>query len=127
MLEVTSLDERDPCATQRPAGRGGRQPVRRTVARRPSVGAGPRVGNSLRPRLPCPASAALGRWGVQLVRRSLLGALIAVTVAAVIGGVGAAGTGSDPSGTMLLNGTKVFPIVLAKGPDAGTTTPDGAS
>src|SRR3954452_9459533 len=65
--------------------------------------------------------------GVQLVRRSLLGALIALTVAAVIGGVGAAGTGSDPSGTMLLNGTKVFPIVLAKGPDAGTTTPDGAS
>src|SRR5690242_19002377 len=26
---------------------------------------------------------------------------------------------------MLLNGTKVFPLVLAKGPDAGTTTPGG--
>ena len=61
------------------------------------------------------------------MRRSLLVALIALGIAAVIGGVGAAETSSDPSGTMLLNGSKVFPIVLAKGPDAGTTTPDGTS
>jgi hypothetical protein len=32
----------------------------------------------------------------------------------------------DPYGTVLLNGRKVFPIVLAKGPPRGATTPAGA-
>jgi hypothetical protein len=60
------------------------------------------------------------------VQRSLIAALAALLAAAAIGGVVSAGTTSDPSGTLLLNGHKVFPIVLAKGPDAGTTTPGGA-
>lgn len=41
-------------------------------------------------------------------------------------GAGAAVTTLDPHGTVLLNGRKVFPIVLAKGPERGGTTPDGA-
>jgi hypothetical protein len=60
------------------------------------------------------------------VQRSLFAALAALLTAASIGSVVAAGTTSDPSGTLILNGRKVFPIVLAKGPDAGTTTPGGA-
>jgi hypothetical protein len=60
------------------------------------------------------------------VHRSLFTALTALLAAAVFGGGVAAGTGSDPSGTMILNGQEVFPIVLAKGPDAGSTTPTGA-
>src|SRR4051794_23154424 len=59
--------------------------------------------------------------------RSLLAAFVVLATAAAVGGIGAAGTASDQSGTMVLNGQKVFPIVLAKGPDAGTTTPAGAS
>ena len=48
-----------------------------------------------------------------------------LVVAAIAVGVGWGGTTSDLDGTMLLNGQKVFPLVLAKGPDAGSTTPDG--
>jgi Ca2+-binding RTX toxin-like protein len=59
-----------------------------------------------------------------LVRRRV-GALAAIVAAAIVGAAGAAVTSSDPAGTVVLNGTKVFPIVLAKGPDPGTTTPDG--
>jgi len=35
-------------------------------------------------------------------------------------------TSLDSSGTVLVNGAKVFPIVLAKGPPRGATTPSGA-
>jgi hypothetical protein len=58
--------------------------------------------------------------------RVLLAAGAALIVAAVVGGAGAAVTGTDGAGTVVLNGAKVFPIVLAKGPDAGSTAPDGA-
>src|SRR4051794_21699941 len=61
------------------------------------------------------------------MRRSMLAAVAALAVAVAIGGIGAAGTASYSSGTMVLNGRKVFPIVLAKGPDAGSTTPAGSS
>jgi Ca2+-binding RTX toxin-like protein len=50
----------------------------------------------------------------------------AVAAAAIAVGAGLGGTSSGSDGTVVLNGRKVFPIVLAKGPDAGTTTPDGA-
>jgi predicted outer membrane protein len=56
------------------------------------------------------------------VIRSAAAALAALVVVA---GAALAGTTSDGSGTMVLNGQKVFPLVLAKGPDPGTTTPDG--
>src|SRR5436305_4422424 len=61
------------------------------------------------------------------MRRSLFAALAALTAAAAIGGIGAAGTASDASGTMVVNGQNVFPIVLAKGPDPTATTPAGAN
>ena len=57
--------------------------------------------------------------------RTLLAALVVLAAAAAVGSIGAAGTASDQSGTMVLNGQKVFPIVLAKGPDAGAKTPGG--
>jgi len=51
----------------------------------------------------------------------------AVVVAAVMAATaGATVTSTDGSGTVLLNGAKVFPIVLAKGPPRGATTPSGA-
>jgi hypothetical protein len=58
-------------------------------------------------------------------KRAILAVVVAVAGAAVAVGVGLGGTTSDADGVMVLNGTKVFPLVLAKGPDAGTTTPDG--
>ena len=52
--------------------------------------------------------------------------LLAVLVAvATTTGAGAATTTHDASGSVLLDGRKVFPIVLAKGPDRGGTTPEG--
>src|SRR3954447_19201123 len=57
--------------------------------------------------------------------RSLLAAFVVLAAAATVGSIGAAGTASDQSGTMGLNGQKVFPIVLAKGPDAASKTPSG--
>src|SRR3954453_20347554 len=60
------------------------------------------------------------------MRRSLLAAFAALAAAAVIGSIGLAGTGADPAGTMIQNGQKVFPIVLAKGPDPAPTSPSGA-
>ena len=57
--------------------------------------------------------------------RLLVAALAAVVAAALVGGAGASVTGFDPAGTVILNGTKVFPIVLAKGPDPGSKAPDG--
>jgi hypothetical protein len=60
------------------------------------------------------------------MRRLLVVGLAAFAIAALAVAVGSAGTTSDGAGTMLLNGRKVFPIVLAKGPDAGSRTPEGA-
>jgi hypothetical protein len=60
------------------------------------------------------------------MHRALLG-IVAVLAATAIAVAQAATTSSDGAGTMVLNGQKVFPIVLAKGPDAGATTPAGAS
>lgn len=50
----------------------------------------------------------------------------AVAVALVLAtGAGATVTTTDPAGTVLLDGQKIFPIVLAKGPPPGGTTPSG--
>jgi hypothetical protein len=58
------------------------------------------------------------------VRRLLL-TLLAVFAVTAPAAATAATTRIDPSGTILLDGHKVFPIVLAKGPERGTTTPAG--
>jgi hypothetical protein len=50
---------------------------------------------------------------------ALLGLIYAVGATAAI-------TQTDQNGTVLIDGQKVFPIVLAKGPERGRTTPDGA-
>jgi hypothetical protein len=52
-------------------------------------------------------------------------AVVAAAAAALVAGAGAAVTSSDSSGTVVLDGAKVFPIVLAKGPEHDATTPDG--
>src|SRR5438876_12113980 len=56
---------------------------------------------------------------------------VVVAVVIVVFALGAASAGAavstlDASGTVILNGAKVFPIVLAKGPPRGGTTPSGA-
>ena len=58
-----------------------------------------------------------------MIRRAIL--LAVLVAAATSTGAGAATTTHDASGTVLLDGRKVFPIVLAKGPDRGGTTLDG--
>ena len=58
--------------------------------------------------------------------RLLVAALAALLAAALVGGAGASVTGFDPDGTVVLDGKKVFPIVLAKGPDPGSKAPDGS-
>jgi hypothetical protein len=50
--------------------------------------------------------------------------LVALTLITVEAAFGAT-TRIDPYGTTLLDGRKVFPIVLAKGPERGAETPDG--
>jgi Ca2+-binding RTX toxin-like protein len=50
---------------------------------------------------------------------------IGLAVLSVVCGAGAAVTRSDANGTVLVDGRKTFPIVLAKGPPAGSTTPAG--
>ena len=57
--------------------------------------------------------------------RHLIGVL-AIVAAVYASGAAAATTSSDSAGTVLLDGAKTFPIVLAKGPEPGTTTPAGA-
>jgi hypothetical protein len=52
-------------------------------------------------------------------------ATIAVLVAVLAEAAGAATTTVDPHGTVLVDGRKVFPIVLAKGPEPGMVTPTG--
>ena len=53
-------------------------------------------------------------------------ACIAVLALVAAEAAGAGVTTIDPYGTTLLDGRKVFPIVLAKGPERGGTTPSGA-
>jgi hypothetical protein len=52
--------------------------------------------------------------------------LVALLGLIYAGGATAAITQTDQNGTVLIDGQKVFPIVLAKGPERGSTTPDGA-
>jgi hypothetical protein len=54
-----------------------------------------------------------------LLAAVLLAVLLPATASAAV-------TRSDAQGTTLVDGRKVFPIVLAKGPERGTTTPSGA-
>jgi hypothetical protein len=61
-----------------------------------------------------------------VMSRSLSLALTAIVAASLVAAAGAAVTSSDPSGTTILDGTRVFPIALAKGPDRGSTAPDGS-
>jgi hypothetical protein len=51
---------------------------------------------------------------------------VALLALFLVDGAGAAVTTVDPHGTTLIDGRKVFPIVLAKGPERGSTTPTGA-
>jgi hypothetical protein len=59
-------------------------------------------------------------------RGLLVTTLLAVAAIAAVEGAQGATTRVDPYGTTLLDGRKVFPIVLAKGPELGATTPTGA-
>jgi hypothetical protein len=59
------------------------------------------------------------------VKRGL--ALAVVLLAVLADGAGAATTRYDEHGTTLVDGRKVFPLVLAKGPEPGTTTPTGGN
>ena len=56
------------------------------------------------------------------MRRS---AIAAAAFLLLPGAAGAVVTTVDRHGTTLVNGRKVFPIVLAKGPERGSTTPAG--
>jgi hypothetical protein len=58
------------------------------------------------------------------VKRGLI--TVAVLVAVLADVAGAATTQLDEHGTTLIDGQKVFPIVLAKGPERESTTPSGA-
>jgi hypothetical protein len=51
--------------------------------------------------------------------------LVALLASVLPGLCAAARTQTDVHGTVLIDGTKAFPIVLAKGPEPGSTTPDG--
>jgi hypothetical protein len=56
---------------------------------------------------------------------SARGVLAVVLAVLLVEGAGAAVTTVDQHGTTLIDGQKVFPIVLAKGPERGSLTPDG--
>jgi hypothetical protein len=58
--------------------------------------------------------------------RRVVAAVVVLLAVALAEGAGAAVTTFDQHGTTLINGQKVFPIVLAKGPDRDSTTPTGA-
>jgi hypothetical protein len=58
--------------------------------------------------------------------RRVLAAIVVLLGLILAGGAAAAVTRIDEHGTVLLDGRKVFPIVLAKGPERGSTTPSGA-
>jgi hypothetical protein len=51
--------------------------------------------------------------------------LVALLATVLPGRSAAARTQTDVNGTVLIDGSKAFPIVLAKGPEPGSTTPDG--
>lgn len=53
--------------------------------------------------------------------------LVALTAVVAAGGAEAAVTHMDGNGTVLVDGKKVFPIVLAKGPPPNGTTPAGSN
>ena len=57
---------------------------------------------------------------------SVLAVLIALLGLTFAASAAAAVTETDAHGTVLINGNKVFPIALAKGPERGSTTSDGA-
>ena len=57
--------------------------------------------------------------------RGLLVVLVALLAGFLSDGAAAAVTQTDAHGTMLIDGNKVFPIVLAKGPERESTTPNG--
>jgi hypothetical protein len=52
--------------------------------------------------------------------------LVALLALIVAGGATGAVTQTDAHGTVLIDGNKVFSIVLAKGPELKSKTPDGA-
>jgi hypothetical protein len=58
------------------------------------------------------------------MRRGVVAAVLLLACATPASGDGAV-TRLDRHGTVLMDGRKVFPIVLAKGPPRGGTTPDG--
>jgi hypothetical protein len=58
--------------------------------------------------------------------RRVVAAAVLLLALVLAEGAGAAVTTFDQHGTTLIDGQKVFPIVLAKGPERGTTTPSGA-
>jgi hypothetical protein len=60
------------------------------------------------------------------LQRLLLPALVAAAAFVTVGSAFGATTTIGPYGTTMLDGRKVFPIVLAKGPERGATTPTGA-
>ena len=60
------------------------------------------------------------------MQRVWLIALVAAAALSTVGSASGATTGIGPYGTTTLDGRKVFPIVLAKGPERGAKTPTGA-
>jgi hypothetical protein len=60
------------------------------------------------------------------LQRVWLPALVAAASLATVGSAFGATTSIGPYGTTMLDGRKVFPIVLAKGPERGARTPTGA-
>lgn len=71
---------------------------------------------------------AVLRWpGNRGIRIPLHIVVVLIAMSALVSSVGASAavTTSDASGTVVLDGHKVFPIVLAKGPPANGTTPSG--
>jgi hypothetical protein len=59
--------------------------------------------------------------------KRLVGSLVAGVSLFWVAAAAAATTSLDANGTVLLNGAKTFPIVLAKGPPRDGTTPSGAN
>ncbi|HEX7626713.1 MAG TPA: hypothetical protein VF379_06615 [Gaiellaceae bacterium] len=59
------------------------------------------------------------------MNRIVTAMLVAVFAAAAAGSAAAGGTHPGSNGTIVSDGSKTFPLVLAKGPSAGTTAPDG--
>ena len=71
-----------------------------------------------------PESVTRQRGYAQAVARVLVATALALVCAVPC--ADAATTRLDRSGTVRLDGRKIFPIVLSKGPELGSTTPGGA-